>query len=228
MSLVLSQAELDAITLALSPARLGTYIQAAASAGNTDVLYPIKLYGWNAQVSGAFLTPLQICEVTVRNGICDAIERRYGPDWPWVAAYETSLPNPSYGFNPQRELINTQKKFPQGATGKVVAELKMAFWSQMLTKRHDGRLWTPYLRTVFPYLPDPATHSVGQCRTLMATELEKLRKLRNRIAHHEPIISYNLMDYYTSIQNLVSWRCPTTVSWMDSVETLTALIKQKP
>jgi len=164
----------------------------------------------------------------VRNGICDAIERRYGPDWPWVAAFQTSLPNPPHGFNPQRELIGTRGKFSHGSTGKVIAELKMAFWSQMLTKRHDGRLWIPYLRTVFPHLPDPATHSVGQCRTLMATELEKLRKLRNRIAPHEPIISYNLMDCYSSIRNLVSWRCETTVLRMGSLETLTALIKQKP
>ncbi|GGD96684.1 hypothetical protein [Caballeronia grimmiae] len=226
MSLALTQAELDAISLALSPARLGTYIQAAANAGNNDALHPIKLYGWNAQLSGAFLTPLQICEVTVRNGICDGIERRYGADWPWVAGFERTLPAPRYGFNPQRELIDTRRKFAQGETGKVIAELKMAFWSQMLTQRHDGRLWTPFLRAVFPNLPD--AHTVAQCRTLMGIELEKLRKLRNRIAHHEPIISYNLLDFYASIRSLVSWRCKTTAGWMDSIETITAVVKQKP
>ncbi|HTJ93974.1 MAG TPA: hypothetical protein VL424_12800, partial [Pararobbsia sp.] len=119
MSLALTPAELDAIRLALSPARLGTYVRAATEAGEIDILYPIKLYGWNAHISGAFLMPLQICEVTVRNGIGDAIERRYGSDWPWSTAFETSLPSPSHGFNPRRELVDIRKKFRAGETGKV-------------------------------------------------------------------------------------------------------------
>ncbi|HTJ95105.1 MAG TPA: hypothetical protein VL424_18580, partial [Pararobbsia sp.] len=106
--------------------------------------------------------------------------------------------------------------------------MKMVFWSQMLKKRHDGRLWIPYLRTVFPNLPDSSVLTVEQCRTLMATELEKLRKLRNRIAHHEPIFAYDHRDYYMSIRNLVYWRCAATATWMDSIESITAIVQQRP
>lgn len=41
----------------------------------------VELYLWNAQISGAFLFPLHICEVTIRNAIAEILYTQYGSNW---------------------------------------------------------------------------------------------------------------------------------------------------
>jgi addiction module HigA family antidote len=38
-------------------------------------------------------------------------------------------------------------------TGKIIADVRFAFWVSMFTARHDGRLWNRSLRAEFPNLP---------------------------------------------------------------------------
>jgi len=108
-------ADVDAINSSLSSARMSTYTHAVVAFGRVaEPEFPIKLYEWNAAISSAFLTPLQVCEVVVRNGISSAIEQRYGPTWPWIEAFEKSLPQGSRGFSARAELTNVRAKFPIG------------------------------------------------------------------------------------------------------------------
>ena len=62
--------------------------------------------------------------------------------------------------------------------GRVIAELPLGFWSSLLGNDYNRRLWQPCLRTAFD---GPVR------RTHLHAELNDLRLLRNRIAHHEPI-----------------------------------------
>jgi len=41
-------------------------------------------------------------------------------------------------------------------------------------------------------------------------ELDQIRNLRNRIAHHEPILTMNLKQQYNSIIKVIDWICPIT------------------
>lgn len=212
----------DAIKTALSAARVGTY--EAATTVVPALPGALALYAWNAQVSAAMLAPLHVCEVVVRNAVSDAVSAVYGANWPWSATFVTSLPNPTSGFSAAKEL--TQARNFKATTGKVIPELKFVFWQTMFTSRFDGRIWTPHLRAVMPHL-DPAK-SVQQLRGLIYTELEQLRNLRNRIAHHEPIFTRNLSDDFQKIHDLISFRCPITSGWMSANQQATALINGKP
>ncbi|MCW5238542.1 hypothetical protein D5047_20755 [Verminephrobacter eiseniae] len=111
-------------------------------------------------------------------------------------------------------------------TGKVIPELKFVFWQTMFTSRFDARLWVPHLRIVMPHLDQ--TKAVGQLRSLIYTELEQLRKLRNRIAHHEPIFRRNLVDDFQKVHDLIAFRCPVTAAWMLQNQQAQALIATKP
>lgn len=77
----------------MSAARMGTF-EVAAGVQSDDDPAALLLYAWNAEVSGAFLAPLHVCEVVVRNAVSDALEALYGPRWPWSATFERSLPDP--------------------------------------------------------------------------------------------------------------------------------------
>ena len=65
-------------------------------------------------------------------------------------------------------------------------------------------------------------------RKLIYEELEQIRRLRNRIAHHEPIFTRNLSDDYQKILSLVSYRCTTTATWLDEHQRATTIIAKKP
>ena len=79
---------------------------------------------------------------------------------------------------------------------------------------------------VMPNL-DPAK-PVATLRHAIYGDLERVRLLRNRIAHHEPIFARALADDYQTIVALVTYRCAVTAAWLDSNQTATAIIAAKP
>jgi len=213
---------IQAVKGALSAARIGTYEAATGAVGNDPAA--LELYAWNAQVSGALLTPLHICEVVVRNAVSDALEARYGHRWPWSPGFERSLPNPAVGYSPCKDLQSVRRN--AHTTGKLIPELKFVFWQKMFTSRHDARLWNTHLMLVLPNL-DPS-EPVDVLRQDIYNELEQIRALRNRIAHHEPIFSRNLTDDFQRIVNLVEFRCKETADWMVRNQQASAFINARP
>lgn len=212
----------QAIKNALAAARLGTYETATKA---VPVLNgALALYAWNAQVSAAMMAPLHVCEVVVRNAVSDALTAVYGPDWPWSQVFTRSLPHPTQGYSARGDLIKIRAAQP--TTGKVIPELKFVFWQTMFTSRFDVRVWQPCLRSVMPHVDTAKT--VAQLRGQIYSELDQLRKLRNRIAHHEPIFRRNLAEDFQKIGELIALRCPVTSFWMVNNQQVTSLIPQKP
>lgn len=225
-------AEIQPVKTALSAARIGTYevavgiIDAATGVADPNSTKALELYAWNALVSGALLMPLHVCEVVVRNAVSDALEAKYGNRWPWSSSFELSLPNPQGGFNPRRDLQRARHGAP--TTGKVIPELTFAFWQKLFTARYDKRLWDTYLPTVLPNSGANAALTVAQARQRVYDDLEHIRRLRNRIAHHEPVIVRNLMDDFQRIDELVQFRCIDTAGWMRNNQQAVALIAARP
>lgn len=209
------------INLALSAPRIATYEKAIVAEADYLPVAALELYDWNAQVSGAFMAPLHICEVVMRNAVSEALTAVYGSRWPWSASFEASLPAPPVGYNPRRDLQHTRKTYP--TTGKVIPELKFVFWQKMFTSRHDGRLWVPHLTHVLPNL-DPAK-TVPKLRAEIYDDLEHVRLLRNRIAHHEPIFKRPLRDDLNKVTDLIRFRCATTAAWMMDAQRVTQYVR---
>lgn len=214
-----NQANSIAIKNSLSAARIGTY-----EAVTTDLNEALKLYQWNADVSGTFLPSLHICEVTIRNAVSCVLEEVYGNRWAWEQVFISSLPNPRYGYNARKDLANACR----GATsiGQVIPELKFVFWQKMFTSRHDGRLWNDHLEKTFPNLDKSKT--IQERREIIYNDLDQIRALRNRIAHHEPIFKRSLTDDYRKIKSLVEFRCVATSSWLATSQKVLPLIALKP
>ena len=72
------------------------------------------------------------------------------------------------------------------------------------------------------------TLSIEDRRKLIYSELEQIRRLRNRIAHHEPIFTRNLTDDYQKILSLVGYRCAVTAKWLDEHQRAVEIISKKP
>lgn len=220
----LTPAQIGTITTTLSGARLATFQLAPGFSAQADV---VEKYSWHALTSASFFASLHVCEVAVRNAVDTALTSTYGPDWPWNATFVHSLPNPAGPhFKPKSELIRARNKMQVGQTGKVIAELKFAFWCHMFTARYQVRLWDAHILNSFPHLPLPC--SPTHARAAIHNELDLLRKFRNRIAHHEPILADPLPARKQSIQVLVNWRCAEVATWHSTWETVTQSLLLKP
>ncbi len=210
---------IHAVKKSLSPARMTTY--EAATANEAEAL---MLYVWNAQVSAALLMPLHICEVVMRNTVSEALEATYGHRWPWSQGFERSLPNPPVGYNSCHDLHAARRT--SDTTGKLIPELKFVFWQKMFTSRHDTRLWDRYLFNVLPNVDQ--NKSASTIRQSVYQDLEVIRTLRNRIAHHEPIFNRNLAADFQLIENLIKLRCRLTADWMVKHQQALSMINDKP
>lgn len=217
-----SQDELHELPTVISAPRFATYLQAM---GN-DREKALALYEWNLDLSSALIVPLQVCEVAVRNGIAEAIERVHGANWPWNNGFIRSLPRPKgkFRYNPANDLQSCAGSLP--TTGKIIAELKFAFWENIFTVGQDSRIWNAHFRTCFP--GSPQGQPIPQCRATAYADLQIIRRLRNRIAHHEPIFMRNIADDYQRIHDMIAWRSQVAAAWMDQKQAVLALLAVKP
>lgn len=179
----------------------------------------LQLYAWNSRVSAALMVPLSIAEVVIRNAVHDALQATFGERWPWHPGFARSLPERSRTI-----LIDARDR--QTSTGKVVAELSFGFWQRMFTGRFDGDLWIPHLQRVMPHMD--STMSIQHRRSLVQNRLEHLRILRNRIAHHEPLLKRNLHTDFELAIGLISWRCQETSQWTMHIEDVQSALNRRP
>lgn len=214
-----SPQELHDLPDVLSAPRFATYL--AARGG--DKQRALSLYQWNMEVSCAFLAPFQICEVGIRNAIAEGIQSAYGQNWTYVQPFRIALPNPAKN-SPRRELQGLADRLP--TTGKIIAELKFYWWQRMFKATHDNTIWNPYLFTVLPHLD--TNISVQQHRGRIYGELDKIRKFRNRIAHHEPVFHNNLQEEYDRVRRVIGYRSETAANWLDRIEKVSELLANQP
>lgn len=208
-----------AIEKNLSLNRLSTYRSAIKSVlGDDPVEFAIELYEWNAKLSASFMLPLHIYEITLRNAISEAISFRYGPDWPVDTAFRNSLSGKD-----KSELISVSAGY--SSVGKILPVLKLVWFENMLKSSHNLRIWVPYIKTVFP---NSIGASEDAIRDVLKNDCALIRKLRNRIAHHEPIFNQsNLPNLYPAIEKTISWRCSASHAWLSSLEHVTELMSKR-
>lgn len=113
----------------------------------------------------------------------------------------------------------------QTSPGKVIAELKFAFWQSMFTARHNVHLWDPHILNLFP---NASGMTARQLRQRIYDDLEVIRQLRNRIAHHEPIFSRNLQADLMRILELIELRSAPAIDWVLDMEDVSSILAERP
>ncbi|MFC7926920.1 hypothetical protein [Microbacterium laevaniformans] len=191
-------------------ARLAPYL--AAQGG--DAAEAVRLYTWNIEASAALLGAYAALEVGLRNAIHDQLSVCFGrPDW-WHAA---PLTIPDLDQIAEAETYLTQRR---GAgtwgEGHVVAELKTSFWEGLLVNRYHAALWEKGLDRAFP-------NYTGR-RADLRLRMERLRLLRNRAAHHEPIHARDLTVDHRYMCELAGFVSADLEMWIMSHSRLPGVI----
>lgn len=210
----------DALRRALSAERLSTYERIASTCG--DDVTAESLYLWNMRMCGALMMPVHLCEVVIRNAAASVLARQHGPRWPWNDAFRRRLPASS----PASARTALEQVASRAAdTPVIVANLPMVFWQQLFTCRFDASMWIPALHGALRHAP-PAHPSV--IRKSVNADIDRIRRLRNRIAHHETILERDLGADLAAIGRLIHARCPHTLGWLQRHERATTVLAASP
>jgi hypothetical protein len=209
-----TQGDLDALKASLSTARFETYLN---KAGRNEA-FAFALYLYNARLAKAFLFPLNVLEVTIRNAIDESLVAIYGADWPRAPAFVTGV----LSEDGRRALTKAfERAGAMAPKDQIVATLTFDFWSNFF-KPEYGDFWRTRLRIVLPHLP------AGETRKTVQQAVKEINRFRNRIAHHEPILDLNAGDVMARIKDLVGYRCPRTLDWMRHHTTVNTVLRTRP
>ena len=193
---------------ALSKPRIGRFLLAV----NGDNNKAIQLYKLNIQLSQTLYGLLSIFEVTLRNNI-DQHYRQHFNDNEWLknqCGQSGMFSHPSfakYGFESRTKVLTTIAQLGKRYNhDRLVAELSFGFWTYMFAPI-QFRVGGQGLHKIFLSRPK------GTTQKLIFNELDEIRKLRNRIAHHEPlcfdkqhqIFTDHTMTTYSFIIKQVDW-----------------------
>lgn len=186
---------------ALSLERFGRYLDWAAG----DRARAIDLYTLNTQLSESLYTPLQMLEVALRNRIHAVMIEARHEGWFHDAEFLLTASQADQLAKAIEDVGEGGRREP--TPGRIVAALTFSFWTAMLGKEYET-LWQTTLHRI-GNRPD----GKGLRRKDFSGPLATIRTLRNRIAHHEPIIEWNLPKHYGKMIELTGWLCPVAADW---------------
>lgn len=209
----------------LSTARFSSYI--AATNNHREAL---KLYQWNLDISSAYLIPLHFYEVILRNAVSDGISLVYGADWHNNNAFIYSHGRQNKDrLTKAIEYAKESSNSSNPSVGSVIAETTLVFWETMFKSSYDNAIWKPHLNSIFPNAL--GTLHWSRKRSMIHDATKKIRIVRNRIAHHEPIFNqakFNHSNIMADIEKIVGWRCQYTAAWLSSKNRISSLISKNP
>ncbi|ROQ15438.1 hypothetical protein EDF54_0300 [Rathayibacter sp. PhB93] len=181
--------------------RLGPYL---ASTG--DLSAALRLYSWNIEASAAILGASSALDVGVRNAMHRALTAHWGRDSWWDVAPLRA--NEGDQVRDAIRFLDRRRGAGQWSAGHVVAELRASFWEGLLVNRYHRALWEPALARAFP--------SFTGRRGDLHARLERLRLLRNRAAHHEPVHARDLMVDHRYLCELAQCIDDDLAAWIRS------------
>lgn len=241
MSRFLTPDDADHISDFLSAPRLQTFLSLTKSGLREDA---IELHQATMSLGVAIMAVTGLIEVSLRNAACKQLDRIFGrPDWlrnppqtlQWQSLEGSSIRRAqqqarraaySKMTGPQKSALDTQA-FPGGkppglshehvasrrqaiiavVDSQVVAQLTMHFWKRLFSDQYEAMLWKRGLRKIFP--------NKTLSRADVASQLEVIYEMRNRLAHHEPVYGSRLdavLEAISFVSTYLGNRDPNVVS----------------
>jgi len=189
--------------------RMNRYL--VASTG--DSRKALTLYRKNLLISQELFTIVGCFEIALRNAIDEHYLDILGNDWLRSAATVGGIFDEVDTILTKDTINEGLRKLRRNYTHpKLVAELGFGFWRFMFAPHQYARAGQTLLQ-IFPSKPK-STRATQYNNNYIFNELAKIYKIRNRIAHHEPICFTPLFpiknttyvrDNYGAILQLFQW-----------------------
>lgn len=234
---------IKSIKSSLSLKRLSTYLTPPIGCKTDEAA--LGAYLWNQEVSSVMGSVLHTIEISLRNAIYDSYLNyvkghiqagtaqstaanilgpvRGNPEMWFRMAFTTQTNKTAVDIiNRVKVQLNTEKK-PK-TPDNYIAKLTLGFWVELIDKAYSINspdnttgliLWPPIRSDVFPNATRKGNPlGINEIRD----ELKYINKLRNRLAHHEPLWKTNSQfDVKSIINKVISdyQRCITVINWIN-------------
>ena len=188
----------------ISEPRLSSYLNFA----NNDEEKAYHLYLYNLEISQILYHNIHWLEIILRNAINQQLIKTEGDNWyesDFLGRAEEKQISEIFQRHEEKQEKRNKRGLPyQGLNNtKIIGEINFGFWNGLF-KPYYEKLWRHELRHIF------LTNERLLCSNIYR-QLSSIRIIRNRIAHHEPIlrvqISKNLIvtpqDICTDIYNII-------------------------
>jgi len=180
---------------------MGPYLKSAEG----DKAKALELYEWGAETSSAAFEVVGHLEVLLRNALDRALREHFREDHcgiPWFL-----MPTPGGDHVSSAVAAVRERLRPQGQETRhqIVAGLGFGFWCGLLGPKYE-ELWRECLHRAFP-------GSSGK-RKQVATAVERVRKFRNRLAHHDSIIGLDVPFEMRQIIELAAYINADAAIWL--------------
>jgi hypothetical protein len=193
---------------AISHPRFSRYLDWAG--GNEELA--LELYTLNTRLSESLYVSIHILEVVLRNRIdIVAATSSIGDqtlDWFDRHEFQVGPRQVEQLRDAKAKILKDGKKVERS---RVIATLMFGYWTAFLGKKYENH-WQRDLHRIGRHLSGR-----GLKRKEFSEPLDKLRDLRNRIAHHEPIVHWDLRMHHDDILQLTEWLSPAAASWTRNV-----------
>jgi hypothetical protein len=182
----------ETLNSVFSTKRLSTYLVETNSSDQV-----LTKYNSNIMLSEAMIPTLHYLEICLRNRINQVLRRHYSSSWLMAPS------NPQLISEKDVKKINEIiSKIERGnkievAHDDVVAQMTFGFWSSFFHRKYDPLIWhrKDTFKIVFPNLS-----RIHRKRSYVEDRIIKIKMLRNRIAHHEPV--WNLKTSILDINSM--------------------------
>lgn len=199
----------------LSAARFAPFLNAA----DGDYERALDLYDWHAELSASSHQVIHRFEVVIRN----AIDRALGQGQPqeplketWLLDFDLLRPSAI------KQVIVAAERLERGKAltrGRVIAGLPFGFWAGLFGNQYE-ELWRQHLRDAFPY--------GSPTRKDLAPSMGRIRRLRNRVARHDCLLSQDVGGVVEEMVRIVSWVDPEARAWLVSRTRVFDLLERPP
>jgi hypothetical protein len=228
----------------LGARRLKPYLDA----GGGDIQRASDLYQWNMKLGGALHTQISYVEIAVRNSIDEALANwnsiqprpdgsgSFGREW----TAQDGAAQPLYSLiknhvklaraHAKKEAESRHHTHPRHNVvpthDDVVAQLMFGNWTALFTDNDVTRrtkLWEDALRVAFPN-----ADQTDFGRNKIAKQLESLRRLRNKAAHHDNVLSVAVAKRLNDMLSLLRSINADYPTWAMADSSLRRIAKEDP
>jgi hypothetical protein len=222
----------------LGAPRFQKYVDAC----NGDRARALALYEWNVTLGQALMRDIAHFEIALRNSYDFAISSQWKGLDHWLLDPESPAVTPIWRIRRDRTGLKRgtdvnyrnrrsvdaaieQCGGVKSTAGKVIAELSFGFWSHLTNASHEKTLWVPYLHLAYP--PKTSRSNVDRI-------VSNINKVRNRIAHHEPVFDgiktpeLEPSKVHAGLLHVSNMIAPDVATYLLRTSTVTTIISSRP
>lgn len=159
-------------------------------------------YNANIMLSEAMIPTLHYLEICLRNRIDQTLKKHYNADW-LIKPLQNLMISEQDTKKINEILAKLQKENKRTTMNNdIVAQMSFGFWCSFFHKRYDPIIWhrKDTFKIIFPNLL-----RINRKRSYIESKILKIKTIRNRIAHHEPVWNNKILiwDAYSMCYELI-------------------------